>query len=241
MELNIPQAILDPRLLLLVIPCAFLLFMTFYIVMRIYAGQFIKWEQPMRDASRELGFNFTNAFLAGDSAMHDYSNLSAHKTEYIFRAMRFSLKIKNIRMDGIYKGVNVSIFFEEDDDYNEHMVLRARFPTSLSMGLLIEPVNPALNLFRKLKSKTTSAPFDLKDHVRITVSDPDLHRKQIQAALDSEPVQRLYRAFPRTVIGDETITCTRSLIMNYDTPPNFKNIIKIIASALKMIRTCMST
>jgi hypothetical protein len=231
----------DPSfIIMLILPIASLLLLAFYIVQRIYTGRFIKWEQALRDASMELGLKFTNAAMADDSIIHNSSDLSAHKTDYLLRAMRFCLKIKNIRIEGIYKGIDLSIHFEEDEDHNERIVLTSRFPSPLSMGLLIQPHNSATNMYHKFKNKVASMPFELKNHVSITSSNANSHQKKIQQTIDSELVKKIYRYFPQTIISDEKVKCTKYVSINVDDPPNFKNIITILVGASNMVYTCMS-
>jgi hypothetical protein len=207
-------------------------FSIFYFVMGYIAGKFCIWEQALRETSIELGLAFTNRITGKN--IKDGNQLSQSDMKKIFhwKAIKFSLHISDLKIEGMYKGVFVSVSFEEGgEDSGDIMVLRANFPSSLSMGLSVTPIALAGRAVNILKKRITSAPDVMNYTISVTPSEVTESSEELQSAINSGTVRKLYKSFPRTFIDDERIISKREVLIHIDEPPVFKNLLTVVANA----------
>lgn len=208
-------------------------FLIFYLVMGYIAAKFFVWDQALRETAMELGLKYSNHILGNNFTIDNNINSSAIKKIFHSKALTFSLHIRDIKIEGMYKGVFISISFEEegDDGKNNIMVLRANFPTSLSMGLSIVPVGSATRFIDWFTNRDNEKSDNLKNIIKITVSGVKNNSSEIQSIPSLEKVKKLYKSFPHTFIDDERIISKRLVLIHIDKPPVFKNLLTMLAGA----------
>lgn len=214
------------------------IFSIFYFVMGHVAGKFCIWEQALRETSIELGLTFTNRITG--KKFKDGNKISPSEMKKIFhmKALKFSLRISDLKIEGMYKGVFVSVSFEEGgEDSGDIMVLRANFPSSLSIGLSVTPDALSRRAVNMLKKRISSASAVVNNTLNVSVSEAVQGSEEIQSSVNSGPVRKLYKSFPRTAIDDERIISKREVIIHIDEPPVFKNLLSMIADAALAIHT----
>jgi len=215
-------------------------FSIFYFVMGHVAGKFCIWDQALSETSIELGLTFTNRITK--EKFKDGNKISPSEMKKLFhsKALKFSLRISDLKIEGMYKGVFVSVSFEEGgEDSGDIMVLRANFPSSLSIGFSVTPHGLPGRAVNMLKKRISSASAAVNNTLNVSVSEAVQGSEEIQSIVNSVPVRKLYKSFPRTFIDDERIISKRVVLIHIDEPPVFKNLLTMIADAALAIHTSL--
>jgi len=204
----------------------------FIIAMSIYSSAFIRWEKSLRDMAEKSGLTFLNQ---SDIIVRNPMKAMNLGT-YLGMAMRFSLNLSALKLNGTYKNFNINVEFntvKDSDGECTTMIVNIFFHSPLAFGIIIKSKKSIFNSIKNIIGKNhVSNDTVHDDFINILNAAPEMATTLLNTEESRKALHDLFRVYPSASIDNRGLTIEQAVYLMGDNPWNFKNDIDWIINRM---------